>query len=79
MVLVAVFRDRYPLDQFHHEVGMAGIGGAGIEYAGDVGVIHQGQRCRSDSKRAMTCDVSMPGLMIFRATWRRTGFSCSAI
>ena len=29
--------------------------------------------CRSASKRAMTCLVSMPGLMIFRATLRRTG------
>ena len=28
---------------------------------------------RSASKRAMTCLVSMPGLMIFRATLRRTG------
>ena len=27
--------------------------------------------CRSASKRAMTCRVSMPGLMIFRATLRR--------
>ena len=31
--------------------------------------------CRSASKRAITCLVSMPSLMIFRATLRRTG-SC---
>ena len=29
--------------------------------------------CRSASKRAITWRVSMPGLMIFRATLRRTG------
>ena len=29
--------------------------------------------CRSASKRAITSRVSMPGLMIFRATLRRTG------
>ena len=29
--------------------------------------------CRSASKRAMTCRVSMPSLMIFSATRRRTG------
>ena len=29
--------------------------------------------CRSASNRAITCCVSMPGLMIFRATLRRTG------
>ena len=33
---------------------------------------------RSASKRAMTCLVSMPGLMIFSATLRRTGWVCSA-
>ena len=31
--------------------------------------------CRSASNRAMTWRVSMPGLMIFRATLRRTGSS----
>src|SRR4051794_14556701 len=34
---------------------------------------------RSASKRAMTWCVSRPGLMIFRATRRRTGASCSAM
>ena len=29
--------------------------------------------CRSASKRAITCRVSMPGLMILSATRRRTG------
>ena len=34
--------------------------------------------CRSASNRAMTCSVSMPGLMTFTATRRRTGCVCSA-
>jgi hypothetical protein len=35
--------------------------------------------CRSASKRAITCRVSMPGLMIFSATRRSTGSVCSAM
>ena len=35
--------------------------------------------CRSASKRAMTCRVSMPGLMTLSATLRRTGSVCSAM
>ena len=35
--------------------------------------------CRSASKRATTCRVSMPGLRTFRATLRRTGCVCSAM
>ena len=35
--------------------------------------------CRSASKRAITCRVSMPGLMILSATRRRTGACCSAM
>ena len=34
--------------------------------------------CRSASKRAMTCRVSMPSLMTLRATRRLTGSRCSA-
>jgi serine/threonine protein kinase len=34
--------------------------------------------CRSDSNRARTCFESMPGLMTFMATSRRTGATCSA-
>ncbi len=43
MLLVAVLRDRNALDQFHHEVGPAAVGGARIEHLGDVGVVHHGQ------------------------------------
>ena len=41
--LVAEPGDRDALDQLHHEVGSAVIGGAGVEDLGDVGVVHQGQ------------------------------------
>ena len=41
--LVAVVGDRDALDQLHHEVGAARVGGAGVEDPGDVGVVHQGQ------------------------------------
>ena len=35
--------------------------------------------CRSASKRAITCRVSMPGLMILSATVRWIGSVCSAM
>ena len=40
---VAVLGDGNAVDQFHHEVGPARVGGAGVEDLGDVGVVHQGQ------------------------------------
>ena len=42
--LVAVRRDRGALDELHHEERLIGLRGAAVEDAGDVGVIHQGQR-----------------------------------
>ena len=42
-VLVAVVGQRDALDQLHDEEGAAGVGGAGVEDLGDVGVVHQGQ------------------------------------
>jgi len=44
IVLIAVVRDRNPTYQFHHEVGPAGVGCAGVEDFGDVGVIHHRER-----------------------------------
>src|SRR5215204_3260063 len=41
---VAVVGDGDALDQLHHEVRAAGVGGAGVQDLGDVGVVHQGQR-----------------------------------
>ena len=40
---VAVLVDRDAVDQLHHEVRPAGVGGAGVEDPGDAGVVHQGQ------------------------------------
>ena len=79
LVVVAVLGDRHALDQFHDEVGPAGVGGAGVEDPGDVGVVHQGQRLPLGLEAGDDLPLSMPGLMIFRATLRRTGSSCSAM
>ena len=43
LIVVAVLGDRHALDQLHDEVRPAGLGGAGVEDPGDVGVVHQGQ------------------------------------
>ncbi len=43
-LLVAVVGDRHPAAKLHHEVGLAAGGGAGVEHAGNVGVVHQRQR-----------------------------------
>ena len=43
LVVVAVFRDRDPADQFHHEVGPSLLGRSGVQHVGDVGMIHQGE------------------------------------
>ena len=44
LLLVAVVDDRDALDQLHDEVGPAAFRRAGVEDAGDVGVVHQRQR-----------------------------------
>jgi len=44
VMLVTVAGDRHAADQVHDEVGPAGVGRASIEYAGDIGMVHQGQR-----------------------------------
>ena len=41
---VAVLGDRLTAHQFHDEERLAGLGGAAVEDAGDVGMVHQGQR-----------------------------------
>jgi hypothetical protein len=43
VVVVAVLGDRNPLDQVHDEVRPPGVGRAGVQHAGDVRVVHQGQ------------------------------------
>ncbi len=44
LVLIAKLGDGHALDQLHHEVGAAGVGGARVKNLGDVGVIHERQR-----------------------------------
>ena len=78
LLLVAVLGDRDALDQLHHEVRPAALGGAGIEDAGDVGMVHQRQGLPLGLEAGDHLAVSMPGLMIFSATLRRTGCCCSA-
>jgi hypothetical protein len=41
LVLVAELCDRNASHQFHHEVGPAGVGRAGVEHLGDVRMVHQ--------------------------------------
>src|SRR5258705_295779 len=43
-VLVAEVRDRLPLHQLHHEVGPPQLGLAGVQHAGDVRVVREGER-----------------------------------
>ena len=44
VVVVAVLGDGHAVDQFHDEVRPAVLGGAAIEDAGDVDMVHEGQR-----------------------------------
>ena len=43
-ILIAVVDDRDTAHEFHHEIGPARVGRAGIENPRDVGVVHHGQR-----------------------------------
>src|SRR5208282_5670811 len=42
-LLVAVLGDGSALDQFHDEERSAGVGAAGVQHAGNIGVVHHGQ------------------------------------
>ena len=64
--------------QLHHEVGEALIGGAGVERAGDVGVIHHRERLPLALEPGEHLAVSIPSRMTLSATVRRSGSSCSA-
>src|SRR5690242_1011838 len=44
MSLMAVLGDRDSVHEFHCEVWPAVFGGTSIEHAGDIGMVHQGQR-----------------------------------
>ena len=43
LALVAVVGDGNALDELHDEERPAGVGAAGVQHAGDVGVVHQRQ------------------------------------
>ena len=66
LLLVAVLRDRHALDQFHDEVRPAArrVVPASSTLA-MFGWSISASACRSASNRAITCRVSIPGLMIF--------------
>ena len=78
---VAEVGDGDALDQFHDEVGPAAARcAAGVEDAGDVLMVHQGQGLPLGLEAGDDlASLSMPGLMILRATRRRTGSCCSAM
>ncbi len=44
LVLVAVLGDGDAANQLHHEIGPAGLGGAGVKNFGDAGMVHHRQR-----------------------------------
>ena len=68
-VLVAIFRHANTSDQLHHEK-------LGVHpQLNHVGMVHEAKACRSASKRATTCLVSIPSLITLRATRRWTGSS----
>ena len=71
-VVVAVLRDGDALDQFHDEVGRRPSVAPASSTLAMFGWSMRARAWRSASKRAMTCRLSMPGLMILRATLRRT-------
>ena len=65
--------------QFHHEIGPARLGRARIQHLGDVRMIHHRQRLPLRLEPRDHRLVSIPSLMTFSATRRRTGSVCSAI
>ena len=77
-VLVAVVGERDALDQLHDEERPAAVGGAGVEDLGDVGVVHQRQGLPLGLEPGQDGPRVHPGLISLRATWRLTGWVCSA-
>ena len=74
LLAVAVLGDRDAADQLHDEVGAARRRSSPASRTlAMLGWSISARACRSASNRATTCLVSIPGLMTFRATLRRTG------
>ena len=65
--------------EFHHEIRAAGLGRARVVDTAMPGWSITASACRSASKRATNCLVSMPSLSIFNATRRAIGAVCSAM
>ena len=77
---VAILGDRNAFDQLHHEVRAPGIGRAGVEDLGDIGVIHQRERLAFDPEARHNLAALHAGLdELEPRTVRRTGWVCSAM
>jgi len=78
-MLVAVFRDLDPADEFHDEVWATGFGRPCIKHLGDIGVVHQ-RHCLTFGFKPGDHVLGVHSrLDDFRATRLRTGSSCSAM
>jgi len=78
--VVAVIRNLHAPDQLHHKVRATRFRRAGVEHLCDVGVIHQPECLPFSLKSGNdTFGVHSWFEMIFRATRRRMGSSCSAM
>ena len=77
-LLVAVLRNRQALYQLHDKERPAHIGRTTVENAGDVRMIHHGQRLTFCLEAGHDVLGGDPDRMIFSATFRMTGSVCSA-
>src|SRR5262245_6898150 len=77
-VVVAERRDGDAADQLHPKNGSPESVAPASRTRAMLGWSISARACRSTSKRATTCLVSMPGLSTFSATLRRSGCCCSA-
>ena len=73
-----VRRNRYPAHQLHDKKPSAQLRRSPVITRAIFGWSIIANAWRSASKRPITSRLSLPGLMIFSATFRRTGSSCSA-
>ena len=68
-----------PLTSSITKYGRPAGGRPGVEDPGDVRVVHQRQGLPLGLEPGQDLPVSIPGLMTFSATSRRTGSVCSAM
>ena len=68
VAFIAILGDGDALNQLHHEVGPAGVGGAGVQHLGDVAVVHQGQGLLFCLEAGNDLRLSMPAFRILSAT-----------